>query len=263
MNTKTKETLEILGHNSNKYSEKERDVLDDLEKVFENSQLVLAQKLQSFPRHVRRQDISRFLTKYEIFKLSLSANGSIVECGVFDGGGLLSWYHFSAIAEPYNHTRKIIGFDTFSGFPDIHEKDLQKGASEHSYVGAFATNNSIVEEIQSLVDIHDRNRPLGHIPKLEIVAGDACETIPKYVNDNPHLLISLLYLDFDIYEPTKVALEHLYSRVVKGGVVVFDELNCLEWQGETIALRDFLDLSQVALKRFPSDPYISYFIKGE
>ena len=66
-----------------------------------------------------------------------------------------------------------------------------------------------------------------------------------------------------IYEPTKVALENLYSRVVKGGIVAFDELNCTEWKGETIALREFLDLSQVALKRFPSDPYISYFVKGE
>lgn len=263
MTNEIKETLEVLGHHSKKYSEKERSILDDLGKVFDDSQLRLAQKLQTFPRHVRRQDIARFLTKYEIFKISLPANGSIVECGVFAGGGLLSWHHFSAIAEPYNHTRKIIGFDTFSGFPDVHEKDTQRGASEHSHVGAFATNNSIVGEIQSLVDIHDRNRPLGHIPKIEIVAGDACKTIPKYVDDNPHLLISLLYLDFDIYEPTKVALEHLYLRVVKGGVVAFDELNCLEWPGETIALREFLDLSQVSLKRFPSDPYISYFVKGE
>lgn len=263
MDNKKKETLDILGQNSNKYSEKERSVLDDLGAVFESSSLILPHKLQTFPRHVRRQDIARFLTKYEIFKLSLPINGSIVECGVFAGGGLLSWHHSSAITEPYNHTRKIIGFDTFSGFPDIHENDLQAGASEHSHVGAFTTHNSIVEEIKSLVEIHDRNRPLGHIPKIEIVAGDACETIPKFLNDNPHLLISLLYLDFDIYEPTKVALENLYSRVVKGGIVAFDELNCTEWKGETIALREFLDLSQVALKRFPSDPYISYFVKGE
>lgn len=263
MTNKTKEALEVLGHHSNKYSEKERNVLNDLGKAFDESKLPLAQKLQTFPRHVRRQDIARFLTKYEIFKLGLPANGSIVECGVFAGGGLLSWHHFSAITEPYNHTRKIIGFDTFSGFPSVHDNDVKKGASEHSYIGAFTTNDSIVDEIQSLIDIHDLNRPLGHIPKIEIIAGDACETIPKYVNDNPHLLISLLYLDFDIYEPTKVALQHLYSRVVKGGVVAFDELNCAEWAGETIALREFLDISQVSLKRFPFDPYISYFVKGE
>jgi Macrocin-O-methyltransferase (TylF) len=262
MSEQSTETLKQLGHHANKYSDKERNVSNDLKEAFDISALGTAQKLQSFPRHVRRQDIARFLTKYEIFKLSLAANGSIVECGVFDGGGLLSWHHFSAIMEPYNHTRKVIGFDTFTGFPDVHEKDTNKGISEHLHVGAYSTSKNIVEEIQSLGNIHDINRPLGHIPKLELVAGDACQTIPKYVEDNPHLLISLLYLDFDIYEPTKVALDCLYSRVVKGGIVAFDELNCLEYPGETTALLEKLDLAEVSLKRFPSDPYISYFVKG-
>jgi len=85
--------------------------------------------------------------------------------------------------------------------------------------------------------------------------------IPEYIENNPHLLISLLYLDFDIYAPTKVALEALLSRVVKGGVVAFDELNCKEFAGETIALLETLPLDNVKLQRLPTDPYISYFIK--
>lgn len=80
------------------------------------------------------------------------------------------------------------------------------------------------DEIQALAQIHDRNRPLGHLQKIELVAGDACKTIPEYVNSNPSLLISLLYLDFDIYSPTKTALEHLFPRIVKGGIIAFDEL---------------------------------------
>jgi Macrocin-O-methyltransferase (TylF) len=263
MSDQSIKTLKKLGHHTNKYSDKERSIADDLKKAFDASELETEQKLQAFSRQVRRQDIARFLTRYEIFKLSLPANGSIVECGVFDGGGLLSWHHFSAISEPYNHTRKIIGFDTFSGFPSVHEKDTKKGVSEHLHTGAYSTSNNIIKEIQELVDIHDRNRPLGHIHKVELVGGDACQTIPQYIEDNPHLLISLLYLDFDIYEPTKVALEYLYPRIVKGGIVAFDELNCLEYPGETTALLEILDLSNVFLKRFPFDPYISYFIKGE
>src|SRR5579864_4400618 len=112
--------LETLGHHLNKYAPVERGVMDDLCAAFENSGVPVAQRLQTFPRHVRRQDIARFLVKHELFKLSLPANGSVVECGVFAGGGLLSWAHFSAIYEPYNHTRRIIGFDTVSGFPGVH-----------------------------------------------------------------------------------------------------------------------------------------------
>ncbi len=235
--------------------------MDDLCAAFDSSGVPVAQRLQTFPRHVRRQDIARFLVKHELFKLSLPANGSVVECGVFAGGGLLSWAHFSAIYEPYNHTRRVIGFDTFSGFPGVHEKDLVAGASEHARKGAFQTHTSIIDELQNLVAIHDRNRPIGHIPKIELVPGDACQTIPHYVEEHPHLLISLLYLDFDIYAPTKVALDKLFPRIVKGGVVAFDELNCAEFAGETTALLESFDLRQVELKRFPYDPYISYFVK--
>jgi hypothetical protein len=255
------EKLHNLGHHTSKYSSFEYTIMDDLCNAFEASDVPLSQRLQTFPRHVRRQDIARFLVKHELFKLSIGANGSIVECGVFAGGGLASWLHFSSIYEPYNHTRRIVGFDTFSGFPAVHFKDKTTGASEHTRVGAFKTSENILEELSTLVAIHDNNRPLGHIPKIQLVAGDALNTIPSYVKENPHLLVSLLYLDFDIYEPTKVALQEIIPRVVKGGVVAFDELNCAEFAGETIAMLEEMDLQKVELRRFPIDPYISYFIR--
>lgn len=256
----TSRISELGGHDA-KYLPEEKTVVEELCAAFEASPLSLAHRLQTFPRHVRRQDIARFLAKYEIFKVSLPAHGSVVECGVFAGGGLLSWSHFSAILEPYNHTRRIIGFDTFEGFPDVHEKDARHGTSEHLRAGAFKTHTDIQAEIEHLAALQDRNRPLGHIPKVELVAGDACQTVPRYVQDNPHLLVSLLYLDFDIYEPTRVTLEHLYPRVVRGGVVAFDELNSPEFPGETTALLEQLNLAHVGLCRLPFDPYISYFVK--
>lgn len=249
-----------LCHNA-KHTDEEKRLVGSLSEAFNSSTLPLALKLQHFSRHVRRQDVARMIARYEIFKLNLLVNGSIVECGVFAGGGIINWLHFSSIFEPYNHTRKIIGFDTFSGFPTLDEKDYKHGASEHLYEGALKINNSMIDEIEHLVALHDENRPLKHIPKVELVPGDACETIPTYIESNPNLLISLLYLDFDIYQPTKVALDNLYPRIVKGGIVAFDELNCPEFPGETTALLESLDLTQVRLCRFPFDPYISYFIK--
>ena len=253
--------LSRMGHHSSKHTGQETDLVTGLCGAFQTSALPLAQRLQNFPRQVRRQDIARFLVKYEIFKLGLASAGSIVECGVFAGGGVMGWLHFSSILEPYNHTRRVIGFDTFTGFPELHEKDMQHGSSEHLHQGAFNTDSSVLSEINDLIALHDRNRPLGHIPKAELVVGNACETIPQYIKDHPHLLVSLLYLDFDIYEPTKVALEYLYPRIVKGGVVAFDELNCPDFPGETLALLEYMGSAQVKLCRLPYDPYISYFIK--
>lgn len=248
-------------YNQALYRKEEDEVFDKLYSSFENSSLSLPYKLQAFPLWVRRQDVAYFMAKYEIFQKIVSVNGSIVECGVFVGAGTLTWLHCSAILEPYNHTRKIIGFDTFSGFPEIDKKDSETGTSENLVSGGLQTHDFMYEELSKLVDIHDANRPLGHIPKVELIKGDASETIAAYVESNPHLLISLLYLDFDIYKPTRDALSILYNRVVKGGIVAFDELNCKQYPGETIALLEQLDLKDVALQRFPFTTHLSYFIK--
>src|ERR1700679_375554 len=166
-------SLSQLGHHVRMHLPKEESVVQDLCDAFENASVPLAQRLETFARHVRRQDLARFLVRYEIFKLNLGVHGSVVECGVFAGGGLMTWAQCSSVLEPYNHTRRVIGFDTFSGFPNTHEKD-SSGTSEYLHQGAFDTSTDIVQELNHLAAIHDRNRPLGHIPKIELVQGDSC-----------------------------------------------------------------------------------------
>jgi hypothetical protein len=246
---------------SAKHTAVEKGTVGELAQAFQASRCPFELRLQNFPRHVRRQDLARFLAKHEIFKSILTTHGSIVECGVYAGGGLMTWAQFSSIHEPYNHTRRVIGFDTFAGFPEVHEKDSPRAQSEHLVRGGLKIAPDMQQEIEHLAAIHDRNRPLGHISKVELVAGNACETIPRYVAEHPHLLVSLLYLDFDIYEPTRASLKALWPRIVKGGVVAFDELNCPEFPGETLALLEEFDLAEVELRRLPFDPYISYFVK--
>lgn len=247
--------------NQGLYKTEEQTIFNNLFSAFENSELSLAYKLQAFPLWVRRQDIAYFMAKYEIFKQIVNVNGSIVECGVFIGSGTMTWHHCSSILEPYNHTRKIIGFDTFSGFPELDESDTATGTSEHLHTGGLAVSTTVEQDLASLIAIHDQNRPLSHVGKVELVKGDACETIPEYIEKNPHLLISLLYLDFDIYLPTKAALQALFGRVVKGGIIAFDELNCKSYPGETVAFLEEFDLTKVELKRFPFTTHLSYFVK--
>jgi len=253
-------SLEQFGHHADMHSPAEESIINDLCEAFENSCVPLAQRLETFPRHVRTQEFARFLVRYEIFKLNLGVHGSVVECGVFAGGGLMTWAQCSSILEPYNHTRRVIGFDTFAGFPTTHEKDTSSGTSEHLHEGAFDTSTKIIEELNYLASIHDRNRPLGHIPKIELVQGDSCATIPEYLELNPHLLIILLYLNFDLYEPTKAALHNFLPRIVRGGVVGFDELNSAQFPGETVAFIESAGITLGPLRRFASDPYISYAV---
>jgi hypothetical protein len=117
--------------------------------------------------------------------------------------------------------------------------------------------------LKKSIKINDLNRPIPHIPKCELIKGDAVQTIPEYVKNNPELIISMLYLDFDIYEPTKVALKEFLPLMPKGGVVVFDELNMHRWAGETAALKECLNLNDIKLQKIGTDPWPSYFVIGQ
>ena len=75
------------------------------------------------------------------------------------------------------------------------------------------------------------------------------------------VIIKLLYLDFDLYEPTLVALNNFYELVPSGGVVVFDEIGNEKFVGETLAFKEFFKNKSVELKKFEFEPWISYFIK--
>lgn len=213
-------------------------------------------KLRAFPKFVPVAELGRFLAKSRIFDRVLGVPGSIVECGVFGGGGVMTWAALSAILEPLNHVRRVIGFDTFEGFVRTTEKDAHASTNPAARAGALAGDPA--DDIARCAAIFDLYRPLGHIPKIELVKGDALATIPQYVERNPHLVVSLLYLDFDLYEPTKCALERLVPRMPRGAVIAFDELNHRAWPGETMALLDTLGIRSLKLERFAFQPQISF-----
>lgn len=238
-------------------SKADLEQFEQVKDLFSNSTGTAAEKFDAFPKFATRQALAKFLARYEIFKRILNVNGSIIECGVLHGGGLLTYAKLSSILEPTNHTRKIIGFDSFEGFPSVHEKD-RVGDSSHLRVGGLS--GSTLDEVEAAVRIYDLNRPLSHIPKVELVKGDLVETAPRYVKDNPHLVVAMLYLDVDLYEPTYAALKTFLPRMPKGAVVVFDQLNAKIFPGETIAVDEVMGLKNIRIERFPFDSYVSFSV---
>lgn len=214
-------------------------------------------KMENFPKYVRRSNLTRFLALYEIFKRVQHVKGSIVECGVFRGFGAMTWAKLSAILEPVNLTRRIYGFDSFAGFPSVSEVDKTDFSSHVSVGDLYADSH---DEILELASINDSTRFLGHIPKVKLIKGDATQTIPKFVEAHPHLLVSLLFLDFDLYEPTKVALEQFVPRMPKGSVIAFDELDNPLWPGETLAMLEVCGAKNLRIERLEFDPYIGFAV---
>ena len=81
------------------------------------------------------------------------------------------------------------------------------------------------DDILKSIELYDMNRFLASEDKVFLIKGFAEKTIPKFLKENPETVVSLLYLDVNLYEPTKAALEEFYPRMPKGSVIVFDELN--------------------------------------
>lgn len=172
--------------------------------------------------------IQRFLAKYELMKMVQNIPGAIIELGVCSGNGLMSLIHCHNVLQPTYRYREFYGFDTFEGFPSVHENDIANIKWEK---GDFC--NESYDRLTNIINIHN---DFYYLPtNVQLIKGDATKTIPEFLKNNKHVIISLLYLDLDIYEPTKVALKELLPRMAKGSVIAFDELNWKSFPGETIA----------------------------
>ena len=234
----------------------EREAAETYARLFDASPETTLTKLAHFAKYVRRQDMTRLLARYELFKRVLPVKGSIIECGIYKGFGLMAWANFSAVLEPNNLTRRVYGFDSFVGFPEVGSKD----ASTFRPAEKGELRGDCYNELLELIAAYDKNRFLGHVEKVKLVKGDATKTIPAFVGEHPHLVVSLLFLDFDLFEPTKAALEGFVPRMPKGAVIAFDELDNPAWPGETLALVESLGVGSLRLQRLDFDPYVAFAI---
>ena len=241
-------------------TDKEKDYMQEMEQHLQHLKKSnpLSYLVNNFAKYVRRQELTRFLVRHELYKKILNIKGSIIECGVFSGNGLMTWAQLSAILEPVGFFRQIYGFDTFEGFPSVSEKDLSGSEDLDWKVGDL--KDECYEDLKRSIELFDMNRFLPQFPKVHLVKGDFLETGEKFLKENPHILISLLYLDFDTYDATKKALELFLARMHKGSILGFDEINNPMWPGETLALLESLNLRDVTIEQFPYEPNMAYIV---
>ncbi|CAM4274996.1 TylF/MycF/NovP-related O-methyltransferase [Paenibacillus tarimensis] len=204
---------------------------------------------------LKRQTLSRIIFMNELYKQIIDVHGVVMEFGVRWGQNLSLFHSFRGMYEPYNYNRKIIGFDTFTGFPEIHMND-----GSESNEGDYSVTDNYEQYLDSVLAYHESESPLSHIKKYEIVKGDATETINQYLSAHPETIIAFAYFDFDIYSPTKKCLEAIKERVTKGSIIAFDELNHPGFPGETIALMEVFGLTKYRIRRSPLTPFCSYIV---
>ncbi|PID38687.1 MAG: crotonobetainyl-CoA--carnitine CoA-transferase [Proteobacteria bacterium] len=247
-------TAPLVGTNA---TSKERDARAAFFKLFRDCPIPAEEQLMNLGLFLKRQDLSRLLFFHDLYQKIINVHGVIIEFGVRWGQTLALMQSFRGIYEPYNYNRKIIGFDTFSGFPGVSEQD---GAAAVVTEGAYSVTDGYENYLAQVLDYHEQQSPISHLKKYELVVGDATVELPRYLEEHPETVVALAYFDLDLYEPTRACLEALKPHLTRGTVLGFDELNFPSFPGETIALREVLGLDRYAIQRSPHLPVSSYLV---
>lgn len=161
--------------------------------------------------------------------------GDVVECGVWRGGSMM------AIAEVLKQSgstnRDLYLFDTFEGMslPSEHDVDLSGVTASKLMASHDKKNEDSVWCIASIEEVDANLKTVGYPPdKIHLIKGMVENTIPAGAPDK----IALLRLDTDWYESTKHEMEHLFPRLVPGGVLIIDDYG--HWQGARKAIDEYL-----------------------
>jgi hypothetical protein len=238
-------------------SQSEKDIQAALYEHFRSATLPPDEMLPNLGLFLTSKSLSRVIFFYEIYRKIINTHGVIMEFGVRWGQTLALMSALRGIFEPFNRHRKIIGFDTFAGFRGMGAED---GKLCKTVDGSFSVSEGYDGYLEKLLALEDSLNPIPHLKKFELVKGDAVQTIPDYLKRHPETIVSLAVFDFDIYKPTKVALEAIKPHLMKGSVLVFDELCDDIFPGETLAIREVLGLNNIRVERMPTTARVSYMV---
>lgn len=178
----------------------------------------------------------RLIYFYNLLSHVKNFEGNIVECGVGYGR---SFFFLCTLVRLFQKERKLYGFDSFKGFPNPTENDYVNapGITEGHY--ATSKEGVIRYLVKSGIDVEFLNK------QVKLVSGFLSETLPTYDGGD----IVLLHLDVDLYSSYKDALHYLYPKVLKGGIVAFDEYQAEQkFPGARKAIDEFFNKPEIIIK---------------
>jgi hypothetical protein len=194
--------------------------------------------------------IGKFISHLEIYRKIINLPGDVLEFGVYKGSSIIRLLSFRNLLEN-EYSRKITGFDIFGKFPDkLSIESNRNFVEKFENAGGYGINK---DELNILLDKKGfRN--------FSLIEGDISHTVPEYVIKNPALKISMLHIDVDVYEPTKVILEYLWDKIVPGGILMLDDYGTVE--GETKAIDEFFSGQNIQIHKLSYNYIPSYIVKS-
>ncbi len=185
---------------------------------------------------IRSSALAKILFIDELYRRVIRIPGNFYEFGSWMGQNLILLENLRALYEPFNPSRRIYGFDTYSGYPENGSVSADVPALQ---VGGYSVTTKFQRQFDELAAIHESLSVIGNGNRISRVSGDVSETVERHFRSHPSELVALAYFDMAGYDSTLVALSQVLDRCVPGSVIMFDELNHSKYSGETIA---FLEL---------------------
>tara|TARA_B110001450_G_scaffold254416_1_gene279720 strand:+ start:577 stop:1335 length:759 start_codon:yes stop_codon:yes gene_type:complete len=162
--------------------------------------------------------------------------GDFVECGVWEGGNIMTLNHLENI---YKTNQKIYAYDTFLGMSEPTKFDIKikDGTIATKKFEKFKDEDNFSEWDKCTIEkvIENFTKHNLDMDNLNLIKGKVESTLLD--KNNLPENISLLRLDTDFYESTKIELEKLYPLLSKGGVLIIDDYGA--WQGAKKAVDEY------------------------
>lgn len=187
---------------------------------------------------------------------SKQLDGAVVECGVWAGGAIGLMAHVNKRIG--KHGREFHLFDSFEGLPQPSPHDAEvvdRFREQHPDMepdhGAGSTLNAIGACAAPLEAVKELFFKVLKIDPQSVVIhkGWFQDTVPKAKDEiGP---ISILRLDGDWYESTKICLENLYDNVVHDGFVIIDDFGA--FAGCRKAVIEFFESRKIEPEYIPID----------
>jgi len=213
--------------------------------------------LVNLSMYMRSGSLAKLLFLNEIYQKIIDLPGIICEFGVWMGASTIAFENLRAVYEPYNYQRRVVAFDTFAGYVGIGQADIR---SDIISEGVYTVSNGYEKYLAELIEYHEKENVMAHVKKHAVVKGDASITCPDFLARNPEVLVAMAYFDMALYEPTLKCLEAIKPRLIKGSVLVFDELCHHDYPGETRAVIEILGAQRHEIKRSKFLPDRSYMV---
>lgn len=195
--------------------------------------------------------------------------GAFVECGVWKGGAA------GMMALANQQTGKVRRhLHLFDAFQEICEPDDSVDGERalrevRQFTGRTGHDKGVLQPLTGIYDFLGGPGTLAENRQLlENTIGYPAEFLHYHVGWFQETLpadhetigpIAILRLDGDWYASTKVCLEYLFDKVVKGGIVIIDDYGTYE--GCRRAVDEFIKLKQIQAYLAPIDSDCRFFVK--